>query len=155
MVAARLSGRLGVRFGLARVIFYASFVYGTGFLVGGLAQHWHSWYLGLIGVVSIVGGTFMTLAWGLLYKIVPEQHRGAASGLATTTKGIGLLVGAPLAGLAIDLSKPYLTATDGYQILWPICGLGILGAIPLLVRLMAVEDERGRAPVPATPPSLP
>ena len=105
--------------------------------------------------MTISGGTVMTLAWGLLYKIVPEQHRGAASGLATTTKGIGLLVGAPLAGLAIDVSKPYLEATDGYQILWPLCGLGILGAIPLLVRLMAVEDERGQAPVPATPPSLP
>jgi MFS family permease len=152
VVAALFSGRLGDKFGLARVIFFASFVYGTGFLVGGLAQEWHSWYLGLIGVVAIAGGTVMTLAWGLLYKIVPEEHRGAASGLATTTKGIGLLVGAPLAGLAIDVAKPYLGATNGYQILWPVCGLGILGAIPLLVRLMAVEDERGQAPVPATPP---
>ena len=68
---------------------------------------------------------------------------------------IGLLVGAPLAGLAIDLAKPYLGATDGYQILWPICGLGILGAIPLLVRLMAVEDERVQAPIPAAPSPLP
>ena len=50
---------------------------------------------------------------------------------------------------------PYLEATDGYQILWPLCGLGILGAIPLLVRLMAVEDERGQAPVPAAPSPLP
>ena len=121
VVAALFSGRLGDRFGLARVIFFASFVYGTGFLVGGLAQEWHSWYLGLIGVVSIAGGTVMTLAWGLLYKIVPEQHRGAASGLATTTKGIGLLVGAPLAGLAIDVSKPYLER-DG-RLPDPVAGL--------------------------------
>ena len=105
MVAAHFSGRLGDSFGLARVIFFASFVYGTGFLVGGLAQEWHGWYFGLISAVSIAGGTVMTLAWGLLYKIVPEEHRGAASGLATTTKGIGLLVGAPLAGLAIDLPR--------------------------------------------------
>jgi Arabinose efflux permease len=131
VVAALFSGGLGDRFGLARVIFVASFFYGTGFLVAGLAQEWHSWYLGLIGVVAIAGGTVMTLAWGLLYKIVPDEHRGAASGLATTTKGIGLLIGAPLAGLAIDVAKPYLGATNGYQILWPVCGLGILGAIPL------------------------
>jgi MFS family permease len=142
VVAAVFAGRLGDKLGLARVIFFASFIYGTGFLVGGLAQQWHSWYLGLIGLVSIAGGTVMTLAWGLLYKIVPVQHRGAVSGLATTTKGIGLLVGAPVAGLAIDLARPYLGATDGYQILWPICGLPILAAIPLLVRLIAVEDER-------------
>ena len=155
VVAAIFAGRLGDRFGLARVIFFASFVYGTSFLVAGLAQRWHTWYLGLIGVVAIAGGTVMTLAWGLLYKIVPVQHRGAVSGLATTTKGIGLLVGAPVAGLAIDLARPYLDATDGYQILWPICGLPILAAIPLLVRLITVEEERSAVGAAAVPSPLP
>jgi MFS family permease len=158
VVAALFAGRLGDRFGIARVIFFASFIYGTGLLVGGLAASWHPWYLALIGGVSIAGGTVMTLAWGLLYKIVPAQHRGAVSGLATTTKGIGLLVGAPVAGAAIDLARPYLHATEGYQILWPICGLPILGAIPLLVRLIAAEAEADgtRAePVPAAPPVPP
>jgi MFS-type transporter involved in bile tolerance (Atg22 family) len=155
VVAAIFAGRLGDRFGLARVIFFASFVYGSGYLVGGLATQWHPWYLAPIGVVAIAGGTVMTLAWGLLYKIVPEQHRGAASGLATTTKGIGLLIGAPVAGLAIDLARPYLGATDGYQILWPICGLPILAAIPLLVRLMVVEDERNAVGTAAVPSPLP
>ena len=155
VVAAIFAGRLGDRFGLARVIFFASFVYGTSYIVAGLAQQWHTWYLGLIGVVAIAGGTVMTLAWGLLYKIVPVQHRGAVSGLATTTKGIGLLVGAPLAGLAIDLARPYLDATNGYQILWPICGLPILAAIPLLVRLIIVEDERSAVGAAAVPSPLP
>jgi maltose/moltooligosaccharide transporter len=141
VIAAVFAGRLGDRFGLARVIFFASFVYGSGFLVGGLAESWHVWYFGLIVPVAIAGGTVMTLAWGLLYKIVPAEHRGAVSGLATTTKGIGLLVGAPVAGLAIDLARPHLHVTNGYQILWPVCALPILGAIPLLVRLMEVEDE--------------
>jgi MFS family permease len=141
VIAAVFSGRLGDRFGLARVIFFASFVYGTGLLVGGLAEQWHVWYFALIIPVSIAGGTVMTLAWGLLYKIVPDEHRGAVAGLATTTKGIGLLIGAPAAGIAIDLARPYLDATSGYQILWPICALPILAAIPLLVRLMAAEAE--------------
>jgi MFS family permease len=141
VIAAIFAGRLGDRFGIARVIFFASFVYGAGFLVGGLAQRWHDWYFGLIIVVAIAGGTVMTLAWGLLYKLVPPEHRGAVSGLATTTKGIGLLVGAPVAGLAIDLARPYFQATDGYQILWPICGLPILAAIPLLMRLIEVEPR--------------
>jgi MFS family permease len=144
VIAAIFAGRLGDRFGLARVIFFASFVYGTGLLVGGLAERWHVWYFGLIVPVSIAGGTVMTLAWGLLYKIVPAEHRGAVSGLATTTKGIGLLIGAPVAGLAIDLARPHLQVTNGYQILWPVCALPILGAIPLLVRLMQVEDESAR-----------
>jgi MFS family permease len=143
VIAAVFSGRLGDRFGLARVIFFASFIYGTGLLLGGLAQTWHDWYFGAIVPVAVAGGTVMTLAWGLMYKLVPEQHRGAASGLATTTKGIGLCIGAPAAGLAIDLARPYLHATNGYQVLWPICGLPILAAIPLLVRLIKVEDGLG------------
>src|ERR1044072_5234414 len=112
VVAAVFAGRLGDRFGLARVIFFASFLYGTGFLVGGLAQQWHSWYLGLIGLVSIAGGTVMTLAWGLLYKIVPEQHRGAVSGLATTTKGIGLLAGATPHGRSPPRAPTWTRPTD-------------------------------------------
>ena len=148
VIAALFAGRLGDRFGLARVIFFASFVYGTGLLVGGLAEQWHIWYFGLIVPVAVAGGTVMTLAWGLLYKIVPAQHRGAVSGLATTTKGIGLLVGAPLAGVAIDLARPHLDATSGYQILWPVCALPILGAIPLLVRLIQAEAEADEGEVP-------
>jgi MFS family permease len=148
VIAAIFAGRLGDRFGLARVIFFASFIYGSGYLVAGLAQQWHDWYFGLILPVSIAGGTVMTLAWGLLYKIVPEEHRGAVSGLATTTKGIGILVGAPIAGLAIDLARPYFHATDGYQVLWPICGIPILAAIPLLIRLIEIEpDTRVEVPV--------
>jgi MFS family permease len=152
VIAAVFAGRLGDRFGIARVIFFASFVYGTGFLVGGLAEQWHVWYFGLIIPVAVAGGTVMTLAWGLLYKIVPAEHRGAVSGLATTTKGIGLLIGAPVAGLAIDLARPYLDATNGYQILWPVCALPILGAIPLLVRLMQAESEADVAGPPVGAP---
>jgi len=92
-------------------------------------------------ICAIAGGTVMTLSWALLFKLMPAQHRGAISGLATTTKGIGLLIGAPAAGIAIDLARPYLDATSGYQILWPICALPILGAIPLLVRLIDAEAE--------------
>jgi Na+/melibiose symporter-like transporter len=147
MVAAVVAGRLGDRFGLARVIFFASFVYGSGYVVAGLAQEWHSWYFGAIVPVAMAGGTVMTLAWGLLFKLMPAEHRGAVSGLATTTKGFGLLLGAPLAGLAIDVSRPYFQSTDGYQILWPVCGLPILAAIPLVYRLIASEPEHQAEPV--------
>jgi MFS family permease len=140
VIAALIAGRLGDRFGIARVIFFASFIYGGGYLVAGVATTWHDWYFALIVPVAVAGGTVMTLAWGLLFKLMPAEHRGAVSGLATTTKGLGLLLGAPVAGLAIDLARPYLQATDGYQILWPVCGIPILAATPLVYRLMKVEQ---------------
>jgi len=139
VIAAIFAGRLGDRFGIARVIFYASFIYGGGFLVAGAATEWHDWYFALILPTAIAGGTVMTLAWGLLFKLMPDEHRGAVSGLATTTKGFGLLLGAPIAGAAIDIARPYLGATSGYQILWVVCGIPILAAIPLVYRMMRIE----------------
>ncbi len=85
----------------------------------------------------------MTLAWGLLFKLMPPADRGAISGLATTTKGIGLLTGPLLAGAAIDILSPSLDDTRGYQALWPILGVPVLLAIPLVWRLSAAERHAG------------
>jgi MFS family permease len=146
VIAALIAGRLGDRFGIARVIFFASFVYGGGFVVAGFATEWHDWYFALIVPVSVAGGMVMTLAWGLLFKLMPAQHRGAVSGLATTTKGLGLLLGAPIAGAAIDLARPFMESTNGYGILWPVCGIPILAAIPLVYRMMRIESAGTPAP---------
>jgi hypothetical protein len=55
-----------------------------------------------------------------------------------------------IAGAAIDLASPYLETTEGYQVLWPICALPILAAIPLLARLIMIEPKRptGTAELP-------
>jgi MFS family permease len=127
VIAALVAGAVGDRFGLARTITLASLVYGAGFLAGGLAEEWSHWYLAPIFLVAIVGGIVMTLAWGLLFTLMPEEHRGAVSGLATTTKGIGLIVGPLAAGAAIDLV--------GYGALWPICGVFVLASVPLVAGL--------------------
>jgi len=141
LVAAIVAGRLGDRFGLARVIWLCSIPYGVGLLGGGLARSWHYWYLAVVFVVSIAAGAVMTLAWGLLFKLMPTSDRGAISGLATTTKGFGLLIGIPLAGIAIDALAPHLPSTHGYQVLWPLLGIPILAVVPLVMSLERVESE--------------
>ena len=143
IVAAVFAGRVGDRFGLARVIFYCSFVYGGGFLVAGLAQQWHDWYFALMFPVTVAGGAVMTLAWGLLFKLTPTEHRGAVSGLATTTKGIGLIIGPIAAGAIMDIFGRYFQATNGYQLLWPILAVPILAVIPLVHHMSRLE---GRTP---------
>jgi MFS family permease len=140
VVAALAAGRLGDRFGLARTILYASCVYGGGLLFAGLANAWHDWYYAFIFPVAIAGGTVMTLSWALLFKLMPAQHRGAISGIATTTKGWGLLIGPLVAGIAIDFFSPYLKSTDGYQVLWPVCALPVLAAIPIVASLVRIES---------------
>jgi MFS family permease len=139
VVAALVAGRLGERFGLARVIYLASFVYAAGLLAGGLAESWSAWYLPAVFGVAIAAGLVMTLAWGLLYTLMPGDARGTASGLATATKGVGLIVGPLLAGGAIDLSAPLLESTSGYRVLWPVCAIPVVLAIPLVRSLRRAE----------------
>jgi predicted MFS family arabinose efflux permease len=148
VVAAIAAGPLGDRVGLARVIFLASFVYGGGLLVAGFARHWHTYYFGLIFPVAVAAGMVMTLAWGLLFKLMPPQHRGAISGLATTTKGFGLLFGPLLAGGAIDMASSYLKTTSGYQVLWPVCAVPVLLAIPIVGSLFSAEVSGRPEPQP-------
>ena len=140
LVAAAFATRFGDMFGLGAVILGASVVYGLGLVGGGFATEWRWWYCGVIFLVAIAAGTVMTLAWGLLFKVMPPRDRGAVSGLALMTKGVGLLIGPPLVGLAVDLSRPYLESTQGYAIVWPAVAIPILAVLPLVTRL--AEEER-------------
>ena len=141
VVAAIVAGRLGDRMGIARVITLASVVYGVGMLTAGLGTEWHAWYLAPVFLVSIAGGIVMTLAWGLLFELMPEGERGTVAGLATTTKGLGLVIGPLAAGAVVDILGPTLGSTEGYQALWPVLSVPILLAIPLVARL-AREERR-------------
>jgi MFS family permease len=148
VVAALLAGRWGDEFGIGNVILGASVVYGFGLLVAGFAHQWHWWFYGLIAPVAMAGGTVMTLAWALLFKVMPPTGRGTITGLATTTKGIGLIVGPLAVGAAIDVFHRYFESTDGYAAMWPVVAVPILAVIPL-VALLAEEEARGTATRPA------
>jgi MFS family permease len=141
VTAAALSGMFADRFGLGNVILGASWVYGLGLLTAGFAQSWHWWYYGLIAPVAVAGGTVMTLAWGLLFKLMPDGDTGTVTGLATTTKGIGLVLGPLVAGAAIDVFRPVLDSTDGYAALWPAVAVPILAVIPLVALLADAERD--------------
>ena len=145
VIAAVAAGPLGDRFGLARTILYASCVYGLGLLLAGLGNEWHNWYYGLILPVAVAGGTVMTLSWALLFKLMPPEQRGAISGIATTTKGWGLLIGPLVAGVMIDVFSDYLKKTHGYQVLWPVCAVPVLLAIPIVASLLRAEEPSGKA----------
>ena len=135
-LAAILAGPIGDRAGPARTVFWASIVYAGGLVIGGFATTWHDWYYAIIFPIAIAGGMVMTLAWAILFKLMPAEHRGAISGIATTTKGWALIAGPLLAGALIDVTEPYFDATDGYQVLWPFCALLVVASIPIVARVL-------------------
>ena len=45
----------------------------------------------------------------------------------------------------IDVTKPYLSSTDGYEMLWPVCAIPVLLAIPLVASLIPHEGASGSA----------
>ena len=141
VIAAAIATRFGDHWGLGNVILGASVVYGLGLLGAGLATTWHWWYYGFIFPVAMAGGTVMTLAWGLLFKVSPSTDRGTITGLATTTKGIGLIIGPLVAGGAIDIMAPYLESTRGYAALWPTMAIPVLAAIPFVLKLAEAESK--------------
>jgi MFS family permease len=141
VLAAAIATRFGDHWGLGNVILGASVVYGLGLLGAGFATTWHWWYYGIIFPVAMAGGTVMTLAWGLLFKVSPSTGRGTITGLATTTKGIGLIVGPLVAGGAIDIMASHLESTRGYAALWPTMAVPILAAIPFVLKLAYAESQ--------------
>jgi MFS family permease len=143
--AAAMAGPIGERVGATRVVFWASLVYASGLLIAGFAQTWKSWYYAFIFPVAVAGGMVMTLSWAILFRLMPPEQRGAISGIATTTKGWALIGGPLVAGLLIDLWEPYLSATDGYQILWPFCALLVIASIPIVARVWRDEEAREAA----------
>jgi MFS family permease len=88
----------------------------------------------------------MTLSWGLLFKVMPDGDRGTVTGLATTTKGIGLVIGPLAAGAAIDIFHSALGATAGYAALWPTVALPVLLVIPLVALLADAERTAAAGP---------
>jgi MFS family permease len=144
VVAAAFAGRLGDKFGIGRVILGASILYGGGLTAVVVVQHWHSWYYALLFPIAIGGGAVMTLAWALLFKVMPSHDRGAVTGLGIMTKGVALLGGPLGVGALIDIFRPQLRSTDGYAAMWPAVGIPILLAIPLVVMLSRAERSVAR-----------
>jgi MFS family permease len=141
VLAALSAGRLSDAYGIVRVAFFASLVYGIGLTAIVLAKQWHFWYYALIPPVAYAGGMVMTLAWGLLFKVMPANDRGAVAGLGIMTKGIGLLGGPIGVGALIDIFGGTLESTDGYAAMWPAVGIPVLLATPL-VWLLGRPDRR-------------
>lgn len=133
VLAAVLAGRLGDRFGIARLMRVALWIYGIGLLIPFFSQS-AVVVAPVIPFIALGGAVVMTLPYGLLMGMMPPESHGAATGLYGFSRGLGVVLGPLLTGVAIDVLRPWQEGTEGYSAMFLVAGAATLLSIPLLRR---------------------
>lgn len=135
------SGFLADRLGKLRVTEAALWIYGLAMLVPGLTTV--PWLIVIaLPFVAIGGGTIMSLPYSLLMPLMPEEEHGMLTGLYSMSRGIGVMLGPLLAGIAIDLGGSLFASTGGYAAAWWVAGTAILLSIAPLRRMRGARADR-------------
>jgi MFS family permease len=131
LAAAPVSGQMSDRFGSTAVLRVALPVYGVGLLVPFFV---HSpWVLGpVLPLIAFGGGVIMTLPYAMLIPLMPEGGHGALTGFYSLSRGIGVMLGPLLAGVAVSVFQGPLSGTHGYAAMWLVCSVSILASVPLV-----------------------
>lgn len=137
IAAALTGGALADRFGYSRLMRPALWVYGILVLVPFFVHS--AWALVAVPLAAFGAGIVMTLPFSVLMGMMPEEGRGAASGLFEFGRGVGVLLGPIAAGVAITVFAPVLDSTEGYAALFPVAAAAILGSIPVFGRIERAE----------------
>lgn len=138
LVAAPLAGILGDRRGHQPVMRAACWVFALG-LTPALLTTDTTFVLAVIPV-AFAAVVLLTLPYALLMDLLPDhdQH-GAGASLFGVSRGIGVLTGPLLAGVAIQVTSGWevgaFAATSGYAAAFAVAGLFLLASIPLLGRI--------------------
>lgn len=131
LVAAPVSGRMSDRFGSTAVMRAALPVYGVGLLVPLFISS--PWALApVLPLIAFGGGVIMTLPYAMLIPLMPKGGHGALTGFYSLSRGIGVMLGPLLAGVAVSLLRGPLSGTHGYAAMWLVCSVSILASIPLV-----------------------
>jgi MFS family permease len=140
LLGAGLSGRIADRYGRTRVLLLILPFYALGLFVPLVFSE--PWVVAAAApFAAFGGGTIMALPYALLMPLMPEEDRGAVTGLYTLSRGVGTALGPLLAGGAITLAGPLFDATKGYQPMWLVCALAIAASIPVLRRLRRDQGQ--------------
>jgi MFS family permease len=86
-------------------------------------------------VIAFGGGVLMSQPYALLVPLMPEEHHGALTGFYTASRGIGIMLGPLIGGVAVALASGILSSTEGYAAVWLVCAVASLASVPFLRRV--------------------
>jgi MFS family permease len=139
LLAALASGGLGDRYGRLRVVQASVLVFGLGLLVPALTT-FRPALIVAVPLVAIGGGTLMSLPYSILMPLMPEGEHGAVTGLYALSRGLGVMAGPLLAGIAIDVLSSVFSSTQGYAATWLVAAAAALLSLVPLHRLRSLAD---------------
>jgi MFS family permease len=143
LVAAPISGKLGDRLGKTRVVMFSIWPFGLGLLVPLFTQAPYL-VLPIMPLVAFGGGMILTLPYAILMPLMPEEEHGLITGFYSFSRGVGILLGPLLAGVAITVLRPVLSSTHGYAAMWLVCGLAILASAAFMGPIRSREAQLRR-----------
>jgi MFS family permease len=148
VAGAPVAGWLADRYGLLRVLWLTSLVYGVGLVLGTFL---HTLVPILIGLpfVALAGAIVLTLPQALAFTLAPDGSEGAAAGLQDFSRGVGVVLGPVVVGAVIGLSRPAFESTHGYASMWLVIGVPVVLAAILLRRLEPSDSPRRMDSVPS------
>ncbi|MFB9728013.1 MFS transporter [Haloechinothrix salitolerans] len=137
ILAAPLSGTLADRYGHRRTMRFGLFAFAIGLLPAVLTTN--TAFVAAIVPVAFAAVILMTLPYSLLMGLLPQlSEHGTGAGVFGLSRGLGVLIGPLLAGLAVKFtsSLPVLAfeETKGYSSIFVVAGVLLAISIPLLRR---------------------
>lgn len=149
LAGAIASGKLADRFGRIRVMTYGLALYGLALAVL-IFTHATPVLIALAPVIAFGGGLTMTLPYAILIPLMPPRAHGMSTGFYSLSRGLGVMLGPLLAGVAIDLLAPAFSSTHGFAAMWIVSAGAIVASIPVLARLRANVNRHEGARSAAT-----
>jgi MFS family permease len=141
-IGAIVLGRLGDRFGHARLLGIGSGVTGVVMLLGFWVRDVPT-AVALLLFAGLGAATLIALAYPLFASMIPERGVGRDTGLYIVTMGFGRIVAPVIIGAAIDLGRTGMPELKGYPYMWPIAGaLMLLGLLALARAMHHARDTR-------------
>jgi MFS family permease len=134
---AAAAGKLGDELGRRRVMAVAAVLFGAPMVVPLLTTS----PLPIVLVAPFMaagGGVMMSLPYALLQPLMPDERHGALTGYYSASRGVGVMLGPLLGGVAIQALSGPLGSTEGYAAMWGVCAAAILASIPLM---RALRDQ--------------
>jgi predicted MFS family arabinose efflux permease len=142
LVFALVGGVAADRFPPQRVIVAANLLMAIGegtfglLVLTGRPPLWAM--IGLEGITGTGVAVFYPASQALLPRLVPREELQEASAISRLVMNVGQMAGAAVAGLLVA------AAGAGWALV--LCGIGMLGTVPLLLAIRGAERAEGRAP---------